>query len=106
MNFGKSKLILKLHILPLFWGLVVTIAMSACSLDAQILNQNVLLPGLGEDGIPKELPKTASQRAEPDFVAGETVTTGDGVIFQGVFGEISERQVLENGAIIEGVFYD
>jgi hypothetical protein len=41
-----------------------------------------------------------------DFVFGEIVTTPSGAVIKGTFGEISERQVLFNGTIIEGAFYE
>jgi hypothetical protein len=37
---------------------------------------------------------------------GETVTTSNGVAFQGSFGEIVERQTLSNGTVIEGVAFE
>lgn len=46
------------------------------------------------------------QRTEPDFVVGEVVTTGNGVVITGSFGEISEKKSLANGVIIEGAFYE
>lgn len=46
------------------------------------------------------------QRTEPDFVVGEVVTTGNGVVITGSFGEISEKKSLSSGVVIEGAFYE
>ncbi|WP_415064267.1 hypothetical protein [Bdellovibrio sp.] len=46
------------------------------------------------------------QRANPDFIAGEVVTTGNGVVIQGTFGEVSEKKTLSNGVEFEGAFYE
>lgn len=106
MNIMKNKLLFKKLFLSSCSGIVLTFLTSACSLDAQILMTPSLLPGTALPGTGDIAPITASQRSEPDFISGETVTTGDGVIFTGVFGEISEKQTLENGIVLEGVFYD
>lgn len=77
--------------------------LSACSLDAEILSANNLI----DDGIGNIIdPKTDAQRVDHDFIVGETVTTKNGVVFTGVFGEVSEKRALENGVIFEGVFYE
>lgn len=108
MDFDKSRIVFRSYILKLFWGLSVLLLATACSLDAQILSDKSLLPGSGGGGGGGSVdsPIEAAKRSDPDFIAGETVTTGDGVIFKGVFGEISERQTLDNGVVFEGVFYD
>ena len=49
---------------------------------------------------------TNSQRTNTDFIDGEIVTTNNGVVVKGTFGEIGERQILSNGVVIEGVFYE
>jgi len=49
---------------------------------------------------------TNSQRTNADFIDGEIVTTNNGVVVKGTFGEIGERQTLSNGVVIEGVFYE
>lgn len=106
MSIDRSRILERSNYLSFLLGVAILTLATACSLDAQILTEKSLLPGSGGDGGVGESPVPASQRSEPDFIAGETVTTGDGVIFKGVFGEISERQTLDNGVVIEGVFYD
>lgn len=69
--------------------------LSACSLDAQITD---LHPSLS--------PIESIDHKDLDFYHAEVVTTSSGSIVKGVFGEISEKQVLPNGAAIEGAFYE
>ena len=40
----------------------------------------------------------------PGFINGETVTTPEGIVIKGTFGEIAQRKVLDNGVVIEAVF--
>lgn len=70
-------------------------SLSACSLDASLSDLSQLNPIL-----------KVQHRDEPDFVYGEVVTTGNGVVIQGSFGEISERQELSSGITLEGAFYE
>ena len=51
-----------------------------------------------------DIAKTQSTNA--DFIDGQIVTTGNGVVVKGTFGEIGERQSLSNGVVIEGSFYE
>lgn len=72
-----------------------------CSLDADLEKLSAIT-----DSLPSIDPNLKTQRTETDFVYGEIVTTGNGVVFKGSFGEISERQVLSSGVTIEGAFYE
>ncbi|MFM6929282.1 MAG: hypothetical protein ACKOX6_12520 [Bdellovibrio sp.] len=47
-----------------------------------------------------------SQRTNADFIDGQIVTTSNGVVVKGTFGEIGERKALSNGVVIEGAFYE
>lgn len=78
----------------LLFGLLMA-SLSACSLDASLSDLTQLNPIL-----------KVQDRDEADFVYGEVVTTGNGVVIQGSFGEISERQELSSGITIEGAFYE
>lgn len=69
--------------------------LSACSLEASLTSlEEIATPVIG---------KLAT---EADFISGEIVTTGSGVVIKGTFGEVSEKQVLSNGIQIEGAFYE
>lgn len=71
-------------------------AVSACSLDASLIDLSQLNPIL-----------KVQDRKEPDFVSGEVVTTGSGVVITGSFGEISEKYSdPSSGIAIEGAFYE
>lgn len=72
--------------------------LTAC-MDASISSLGSVL-----DSIP--LPSIEVQRTEADFVVGEIVTTGNGVVVKGTFGEVSEKIVTSNGVAVEGVFYE
>ncbi|CAE80253.1 hypothetical protein AB1A81_11195 [Bdellovibrio bacteriovorus] len=80
-------------------ALALVAALTACSMEANIS----LLPEILKD---PPAPDMKTQRTETDFVAGEIVTTGNGVVITGSFGEISEKQVLANGVQVEGAFYE
>ncbi|MNK12097.1 hypothetical protein D3C87_301540 [compost metagenome] len=77
--------------------LVLSLFIAGCGLDASLTDLSVL------DPIP---PIEKTQRTETDFVAGEIVTTGNGVVFKGTFGELSEKKALANGVVFEGAFYE
>lgn len=70
---------------------------SGCSIDINISRIGSAINGSFN---PNE------QRNEPDFVVGEVVTTNNGVVITGSFGEISEKKNLPNGVAIEGAFYE
>lgn len=73
--------------------LVLSALVSACALEAEI---SVIMPppieGIGWQGL--------------DFYYGEVVTTPSESVVIGVFGEIAKKQVLSNGAVVEGAFYE
>lgn len=73
--------------------------LTACSLDANIYRPSSLIDI-------QDPPYLNIQRTEADFIAGEIVTTGNGVVVTGTFGEVSELQTLGSGVVIEGVFYE
>ncbi len=79
--------------------LVLGPGVAACSMEANIS----MLPDILSE---TPVPDMKAQRTEADFVAGEMVTTGNGVVVTGSFGEISEKQVLANGVVVEGAFYE
>lgn len=68
-------------------------------MDASLTN----LETIGES-LP--LPSIEKQRTEPDFIVGEIITTPNGVVLKGTFGEVAEKVELSNGVKIEGVFYE
>lgn len=72
-----------------------TSLVSACSLDASLTDLSQVAS-----------PVLEKMRTEADFVSGEIVTTGSGVVIKGTFGEVSEKKVLGNGIQIEGAFYE
>ncbi|WP_415061401.1 hypothetical protein [Bdellovibrio sp.] len=72
----------------------LVVAISGCSMDAQILSSS--LPQV----------ESVERRTQPDFINGETVTTSNHYQISGAIGEISENQVLDNHYEIQGVFYD
>lgn len=80
-----------------FFGFIlvlsVTPALSGCGLEASITDMN-------------QVSINEAQRIEPDFVASEVVTTNQGVVVRGAFGEISEKKTLSNNVVIEGAFYE
>lgn len=82
-----------------FAMLLVAFSITGCSLDAKIL-------GPFEEVAPAHEPSFKMQRAGTDFISGEIVTTGNGVIVRGTFGEISKKQTLSSGIVIEGAFYE
>ncbi|WP_415061559.1 hypothetical protein, partial [Bdellovibrio sp.] len=84
----------------IFLYILVTLGLSACSLDAQIINGRSLNPEF-----------EIQERKEPDFIYGEVVTTyggKPGYEVKAVFGEISEKTKSLNGNQwqLEGVFYE
>lgn len=52
------------------------------------------------------LPPAAPLRSEVGFIAGQIVTTNNGVVIKGAFNETSEKMKLKNDVQIEGVFYE
>ncbi|KHD88274.1 MAG: hypothetical protein OM95_08950 [Bdellovibrio sp. ArHS] len=83
-----------------FLYILVTLGLSACSLEAQITNVRLLNPEF-----------EIQERKEPDFIYGEVVTTyggKPGYEVKAVFGEISEKTKSLNGNQwqLEGVFYE
>lgn len=68
----------------------------ACSLDASLSDLSQ---------IPGSIIENLS-RKEPDFIAGEVVTTNSGVVVTGTFGEIVQKTKSVNGVEVEGVFYE
>lgn len=79
------------------FSILIMFVVTGCSLDASISDLNSV------DVVNDILPKAT---IETDFISGEVVTTGNGVTFQGTFGELSEKKVLVNGVTIEGRFYE
>ncbi len=78
------------------------LVLMGCSMDAELTKLGSItntLPSVDD-------PNLKTQRAETDFVYGEIVTTGNGAVFKGSFGEISEKKVLANGVTFEGAFYE
>lgn len=76
------------------------LALSACSLEAGITSLGSELGGS---------PALPQERKEPDFIAGEVVTTTEGTPgyqVKAVFGEVTERQTTSTGWRIDGVFYE
>ncbi len=69
--------------------------LAACSMDAMI-----------SDIISSTDTSVDGQRTDVDFTSSEIVTTGNGVVFSGSFGEVSEKKVLANGVTFDGVFYE
>lgn len=80
---------------------ILFVLLSGCSLDASLINARSVI---GDN--PESNPNLKMQRANPDFIAGEVVTTGNGVVIQGTFGEVSEKKTLSNGVEFEGAFYE
>lgn len=78
---------------------IIVFFLSACSLEASITEISSIINDISD-------PNQKTQRSDPDFVAGEVVTTSNGTIVTGSFGEVSERQTLSNGVVVEGVFYE
>ncbi|MFM6927835.1 MAG: hypothetical protein ACKOX6_05185, partial [Bdellovibrio sp.] len=74
----------------------LSLSLCACSMD---VNVSAII-----DGNPSDL--INAQRTDVDFTSSEIVTTGNGVVFSGSFGEISEKKVLSNGVTFDGVFYE
>lgn len=46
------------------------------------------------------------KRESPEFYQGEIVTTQNGIVVKGTFGEIAETYVTENGIEVGGAFYE
>lgn len=78
-----------------FFILLSSILVSACSMEASLDSLEEIAAPILE-----------KMKTDADFVAGEVVTTGNGFVIKGTFGEVSEKQVLSNGVQIEGVFYE
>ncbi|MFM6929982.1 MAG: hypothetical protein ACKOX6_16040 [Bdellovibrio sp.] len=68
---------------------------AACSIDLNITSP-----------ISDPLEVVGAQRTEVDFTSSEIITTGNGVVFSGSFGEVAEKKVLANGVSFDGVFYE
>ena len=83
-----QKKIAYVLLIPALFGL------AACSMDAMITD--IFSADTSVDG----------QRTDVDFTSGEIVTTGNGVVISGSFGEVSEKKVLANGVTFDGVFYE
>ncbi len=75
--------------------------LTGCSLDASLIEPRSLTSPQDQTD-----PSLKIQRTSPDFISGEVVTTGNGVVMMGIFGEISEKKTLSNGVTIEGAFYE
>ena len=84
----KIKAFLLLITAPVFLG--------GCYLDASLSDLSQI-----PDSVIENL-----NRKEPDFIAGEVVTTNNGVVVTGSFGEIVQKTKLVNGVEVEGVFYE
>lgn len=52
------------------------------------------------------LPPAEPLGSEVGFIAGQIVTTKNGVVVKGAFNETSEKVRLKNDVQIEGVFYE
>jgi hypothetical protein len=65
-----------------------------CSIDASLISLNAI-----------EDTTTNLNREEPDFIAGEVITSTNGYKATGVFSETSDRKTSSNGYQMEGVFY-
>lgn len=74
---------------------LIFLLITGCSLDASITDMNVISP-----------PVVNLKGESPEFHQGEIVTTDNGIIVKGFFGEISESYVTENGIEITGAFYE
>ena len=74
--------------------LIAMLVLSACSMEASI------------GRIADINPVQKAQRTISDFIAGEVVTSANGAVVMGTFGEVSERKILSNNVVIEGVFYE
>lgn len=91
---------LRLRNQKIFFYILITWGLSACSLDAAIFS-----------GQPPSLEFESQERKAPDFIYGEVVTTyggKPGYEVKAVFGEISEKSKSLNGNNwqLEGVFYE
>lgn len=84
--------------------LFCALAILAGLLQTSCMDASISLIESGKDSLPSIT--IEKQRTEPDFVVGEVVTTGNGVVIKGAFGEVSEKIQLSNGAKVEGVFYE
>lgn len=69
--------------------------LSACSMDASLTELE-----------PTSRAVVNLKRESPEFHQGEIVTTHNGIIVKGAFGEISETYVTENGIEVGGAFYE
>lgn len=52
------------------------------------------------------IPSDSLNLKDPKSFTGQIVTTSNGSVVKGIFGETSERQVLSNNVVIEGAFYE
>lgn len=80
----------------LFLGLV---CIMGCSMDASL---STIVSTIADTSTPNP----NNQQPDPNFPATEIVTTPNGSVVIGTFGEISEKQILTNGVVVEGVFYE
>ena len=76
--------------------IIAPIFLVACSLSASLSDLSQ---------IPGSIIENLS-RKEPDFISSEVVTTNNGVVVTGSFGEIVQKTKLVNGVEVEGVFYE
>lgn len=60
----------------------------------------------GSSPVDVKNPELTPSVIAPGFTATEVVTTSNGTIVRGAFGEVSEKMTLENGVMIEGAFYE
>lgn len=86
-GFYRKKFGFYLLILSMFVSL-------GCSLEASLISLNAI-----------EDTTNNLNREEPDFIAGEVITSSNGYKATGVFAETSDRKTSSNGYQMEGVFY-
>lgn len=68
-----------------------------CSMDASL-----------ESIVPTHLDSPARNKLSDSsaFAMGEVITTADGTVIMGSFGEISEKTILVDGTEVHGAFYE
>lgn len=99
----KDKIFINIkHLLSISLILALMILLNACAIDANIVEYS--LNPSKKYTTPPVVP--IINRTQLDFINAETVTTANGDILRGGFGEIAEKQTLLGGAVIEGVFYE
>ncbi len=90
-----SKSHLKNFFLVISSGLFLTLSSCNYHLDASLEEINKTI-----------IPSSSQKPKGPGFFLGEVVTTSNGAVVKGAFGENSEKVVLSNNAVIEGAFYE